>query len=95
MFHKAKTPPVEVISGRFELEQDGHFAYLEYTLAGKILQLIHTEVPHGLRGQGLASALAKSALDWAREHAVKVDVVCPSVAAYLAKHAEYSDLVLK
>ncbi|HEY6271087.1 MAG TPA: GNAT family N-acetyltransferase [Terriglobales bacterium] len=95
MFHKTNKPPVAVISGRFELEQDGHFAYLEYKLAGKILQLIHTEVPHALRGKGLASVLAKSALDWAREHRVQVDVVCPSVAAYLAKHAEYSDLALK
>lgn len=85
----------QVTNGRFEIEQDGHIAYLEYNLTGKVLQLIHSEVPEALRGRGLASELAKSALDWARENRVKVDVICPSVAAYLEKHPEYSDLVLR
>ncbi len=85
----------QVTNGRFEIEQDGHVAYLEYNLAGKVLQLIHSEVPEALRGRGIASELARSALDWARDNGVKVDVICPSVAAYLAKHPEYSDLVLR
>ena len=95
MFSKRKSIPQPATSGRFEIGRDGHLAYLEYTLTGNILQLIHTEVPEALRGQGLASELAKSALDWAREHNVKVDVICPSVAAYLEKHPEYSDLVVR
>ena len=87
-FGRPKPSPQLVSNGRFELERDGHVAYLEYNLAGKVLQLIHTEVPEALRGAGMASALAESALQWAREHEVKVDVICPSVAAYLAKHPE-------
>ena len=94
MFGRHKPAPEQVTSGRFEIERDGHLAYLEYTLAGNVLQLIHSEVPEALRGQGLASELAKSALDWARENKVKVDVICPSVAEYLGKHPEYSDLLL-
>jgi predicted GNAT family acetyltransferase len=94
-FGRPKASPQLVSNGRFELERDGHVAYLEYNLAGKVLQLIHTEVPEGLRGKGMASALAESALEWAREHEVKVDVICPSVAAYLKRHPEYSDLVIK
>jgi predicted GNAT family acetyltransferase len=85
----------QVTNGRFEIEQGGHVAYLEYNLAGKVLQLIHSEVPEALRGRGLSSELAKSALDWARENGVKVDVICPSVAAGIEKHPEYSDLVLR
>jgi uncharacterized protein len=94
-FGKPKPVPQLVSNGRFELERDSHVAYLEYNLAGKILQLIHTEVPEALRGKGMASALAESALQWAREHQVKVDVICPYVAGYLKKHPEYSDLLLK
>ena len=94
MFGRSKPSPQQVTSGRFEIERDGHLAYLEYTLAGKVLTLIHSEVPAELRGQGVASGLAQSALEWAREHGVKVDVICPSVAAYLEKHPEYADLVL-
>ena len=106
MFGRSKSPqgsdaralsarkPEQVTNGRFEIEQHGHVAYLEYNLAGKVLQLIHSEVPEALRGRGVAAELAKSALDWARENGVKVDVICPSVAAYIEKHPEYSDLVL-
>jgi predicted GNAT family acetyltransferase len=97
MFRKAssaKPEPVLATSGRIEIERQGHVAYLEYTLAGKILQLIHSEVPQALRGQGLSSELAHSALEWAREQGMKVDVICPSVAEYLNKHPEYADLIL-
>jgi uncharacterized protein len=90
----ARQSAQQVTNGRFEIEQDGHVGYLEYNLAGKVLQLIHSEVPEALRGRGVASELAKSALDWARQNGVKVDVICPSVAAYIEKHPEYSDLVL-
>jgi predicted GNAT family acetyltransferase len=83
-----------VTTGRFEIKRDGQTAYLEYSIAGKVLELIHTEVPEKLRGLGLASSLAETALQWAREHQFKVDVVCPSVRDYLDKHPEYSDLVL-
>jgi len=94
-FGKPKPQPQLVSNGRFELERDGQVAFLEYNLTGKVLQLIHTEVPEALRGKGMASELAESAFQWAREHQVKVDVICPSVAAYLKKHLEYSDLVVK
>jgi len=44
----------KVTSGRFEIERDGAVAYLEYSIAGKILGLIHTEVPEKLRGMNQA-----------------------------------------
>lgn len=94
-FGRPKPRPQLVTNGRFELERDGQVAYLEYNLTGKVLQLIHTQVPEALRGKGVASSLAESAFAWAREHEVKVDVICPSVAAYLKTHPEYSDLVIK
>jgi uncharacterized protein len=83
-----------VTTGRFEIERDGEVAYLEYTIAGNVLGLLHTEVPAKLRGQGLSSSLAETALQYARENRLKVDVICPSVNDYIAKHPEYSDLVL-
>lgn len=90
-----KPKPQLVSNGRFELEQDGQIGFLEYNLTDRLLQLIHTEVPEALRGKGVASELAHSAFEWAREHQAKVDVICPAVAAYLTKHPEYRDLVLK
>jgi hypothetical protein len=91
---RSETGKQRVVNGRFELDRDGQTAFLEYNLAGNVLQLIHTEVPSALQGIGLASELAQSALDWARERGLKVDVVCESVAAYIKRHPEYADLVL-
>lgn len=84
----------EVTYGRFEIARDGEVAYLEYSLSGNILELIHTEVPEKLRGHGLASALSENALVWAREKQLKVDIVCPRVKEYVSKHPEYADLVM-
>jgi uncharacterized protein len=94
IFRHKPRPPQKVTSGRFEIERNGEVAYLDYNLAGNILELAHTEVPEKLRHMGLASSLAVTALLWAREHNLKVDIVCPTVQQYVAKHPEYSDLVL-
>ena len=94
-FGSKKPTPVIVTNGRFELERDGQVAYLEYTIARDVLELLHSEIPQSLRGTGIASTLAKTALDWARDHHMRVDVVCPFVAAYLLSHPEYSDLVMR
>ena len=95
IFKHEKPAPELVTTGRFELERDGHMATLLYTLAGHVLGLVETEVPPALKGTGTGSALVQSALDYAREHHLKVDVTCPFVAGYLKKHPEYSDLVLR
>ncbi len=81
---------------RFELEEDGETAYLSFEVDSTgWMTLWHTEVPEALRGRGLAGTLAKTALEYAREHQLKVDVVCPSVAGYVAKHPEFQGLLGK
>jgi hypothetical protein len=95
LIHPKPVPLQNVISGRIEIERDGKVAYLEYSLGGNVLELIHTEVPKELRNMGLASALAERALNWAREENYKVDVICPFVREYITKHPEYADLVMK
>ena len=94
IFRRKPQPQQEVTTGRFEIERDGEVADLEYSMGGGVLTLIHTEVPEKLRGMGLASSLAETALQWARENNLKIDVLCPIVQDYVAKHPEYSDLVL-
>jgi uncharacterized protein len=78
-----------VVKSRFEFEENGQTAYLEFEIdSGGWITLWHTEVPEPLRGRGVASLLAKTALDYARDNNLKVDVVCPVVADYIAKHPE-------
>jgi uncharacterized protein len=83
-----------VSRSRFELEESGETAYLEFDLdsAGWIT-LLHTEVPEPLRGRGIAGTLAKTGLEYARDNNLKVDVVCPRVANYISKHPEFQGLV--
>jgi hypothetical protein len=94
-FRRKPRTPQQVTAGRFEIEREGEVAYLAYTLSGNILELSHTEIPEKLQHQGLASALAETGLRYARQHNLKVDIVCPSVQQFVAKHPEYSDLVLR
>jgi predicted GNAT family acetyltransferase len=81
---------------RFEFEENGETAYLEFEVdqTGWIT-LYHTEVPQALRGRGIAGTLARTALEYARDHSLKVDVICPMVANFLSKNPEFQPLVGK
>jgi predicted GNAT family acetyltransferase len=89
--------PVQVTNnaadGQFEIHAEDKVATLAYTEREGKIYLIHTEVPKPLEGRGYASALAKTALDYAREHQLTVVPFCPFVRAYLQRHPEYSSLV--
>jgi predicted GNAT family acetyltransferase len=87
--------PQKVTESRFEIERKGQVAFLEYSMTGKVLVLIHTQVPSTFRDLNLASSLAETAIQYARKNNLKVDVICPSVLGYIEKHPEYSDLVLR
>jgi predicted GNAT family acetyltransferase len=80
---------------RFELHRDGHLAFLDYSLQNGVLNLLHTEVPPELRGGGVGSELVKSVLEWARGQQLKIQVLCPFVAAFLQRHPDYEDLLLR
>ena len=78
---------------RFEIWIDEQLALLRFRLRGRKLSLIHTEVPPALQHQGLADALARAALEYARAQSLRVKVICPFVAKYLTRHPEFQDLV--
>jgi predicted GNAT family acetyltransferase len=78
---------------RFELEAEGHVAFSTYERSGKVVTILHTEVPKELGGRGIGSALAQGLLDLIRADGLKVQPLCPFVKAYIGKHPEYADLV--
>jgi predicted GNAT family acetyltransferase len=82
-----------VAAQRFETTVDGLLCVLEYRIDGKTLLLQHTEVPAVLSGHGIAAALAKFALDSARERGMDVVPNCAYVAAWIRRHPDYADLV--
>ena len=62
--------------------------------AGPLRIFYHTRVNDSHAGQGLASQLARAALDGTRKAGARVVPVCPYIKAYLGKHPEYGDIVV-
>jgi uncharacterized protein len=91
---KFMTETMEAAKGQFEIERDGEISFLAYEIDGEgWISLLHTQVPLALRGRGIANELAQLALEYAKAHQLKVDVVCPIVFHFLTKHPEYKPLV--
>jgi predicted GNAT family acetyltransferase len=80
---------------QFEVHADDEVAFLVYRFYKNDIALMHTQVPEKLGNRGIASQLAKHALEFAKTHHKKVMVYCPFVASYLKRHPEYKELVDK
>ena len=80
---------------RYELVVEDHLAATYYTLADGVITFVHTEVPSELSGKGVGSRLVKGALDHVRADGLQVVAQCPFVKAWIEKHADYADLLLK
>lgn len=80
-------------ASRYETTVEGRLAFAEYMLTGANITFTHTEVPVELEGRGIASQLARFALDDARARGLAVIPLCPFIKAYIARHPEYQPLV--
>jgi predicted GNAT family acetyltransferase len=78
---------------RYELEVDGHVAFIQYGLKPGVITLIHTEVPAELGGRGVGTALARGALEDVRRQGLKLVVKCSFIRAFMEKHPEFNDLL--
>jgi uncharacterized protein len=78
---------------RFETVIDAHTAVLNYKREGDRITFIHTEVPKELAGRGIGNALAKAALEYAREQRLQVIPRCRFVAKYIERHPEFAHLL--
>jgi len=84
-----------VAARRFEATVDDLLARADYQLAGSVMRLYHTEVPHALEGRGIAGALVKAALEHARTAHLKVEPACGYVRAWMKRHPETHDLLVE
>ncbi len=79
---------------RVEAHSDGVLAgYAAYRDREGARVFTHTEVEPAFEGQGVGSALARSALDQARADGVGVVPSCPFIRGWIDKHPDYADLV--
>lgn len=75
--------------GQFEVKQGGMRAYLSYHISNGQLDVRHTYVPDGMRGQGVASFLVKAAYDYAKASGLTPVATCSYAVVWLERHPEY------
>ncbi|MAP54263.1 GNAT family N-acetyltransferase [Altibacter sp.] len=78
---------------RFETTVEEKTSVIEYIRAQDKMYLTHTEVPDALEGQGIASSMAKHALEQIKEDGLKLVPLCPFIASYVKRHPEYKTLL--
>lgn len=85
--------PIQVVHDSqkqcFSAQIEGYQAILEYrAVDASTLDIHHTYVPNELRGKGIAALLAKTALDYAKEHNYTVIPSCSYIAVYMQRHPQ-------
>lgn len=83
---------------QFHVDVEGHRGELDYTVheggrRGSVMTITHTGVPPAIGGRGVAAELTRFALETARREGWAVVPACSYAAAFIRRHAEFSDLV--
>lgn len=78
---------------QYQLEIDGHTAFIDYKQHGNKVFLIHTEVPAELGGQGVAATLVTKTLQDLEKNGEVLVPLCPYVQAYLKRKPEWNRLL--
>jgi predicted GNAT family acetyltransferase len=74
---------------QFQVNLDGHCAYLAYMDLGKqTLDIYRTFVPNALRGCGIAAALTDKALAYAHNAGYTVIASCSYVERYMERQQQ-------
>lgn len=81
--------------GIFYVEEDGDIeAEMFYHMTSPDKMVIeHTEVGEELRGQNVGYHLVKTAVDYARQHNIKITVWCPFAKKVFDKKPDWSDVL--
>lgn len=77
---------------RYSATVNGVEAVADYHRQGNVIAFTHTEVPPQVQGRGVASALARKALDDARAAGDRIVPSCAFFEQFMKEHPEYDDL---
>ena len=79
---------------RYELRLEGELAaQAQYRIDGDCMSFTHTEVAPRHEGAGLASKLARHALDDLRARGLRARAQCSFFASYIERHPQYAQLL--
>ena len=77
---------------RFEMQLGDQIAIVKYVLGSKEIIFTHTEVPAEYEGKGIASKIAKVAVEYAKAQGLRIRSFCPYMSAYIKRHPEYHSI---
>lgn len=81
---------------RYEILRNSEIVgQITYRTAPGVKVLLHTDVKPAEEGHGVGNRLVSGALDDIRARGLRVVPVCPFVAAYLRRHREQRDLIVR
>ena len=78
---------------RFEIKLNDKLAFIPYNIKDDLIALFHTEVPGEYGGKGLGTKLALYALNYAKDHQLKILPYCPFISKYIKEHPEWNQYV--
>lgn len=80
--------------GAFVIEEGNErIAEMAISISGPNMTVFHTEVADKLKGQGVATKLLSTMVQYARDKNLKVIALCPYVLAQFKRHPEqYQDV---
>ncbi len=85
-----------IAENRFEVILDNLISMVEYQIdKDGNMKVFHSEVPVALEGRGIAAAMTKTLLEYVKEKQIKVYPLCSYTRAYIDRHPEYRELVIK
>ena len=89
---------VEVIHNKekkqFEMQIGDQIAMVKYILGSSEIIFTHTEVPEEFEGHGVASKIAKVAVEYAKAQGLRIRPLCPYISAYIKRHPEYQSITV-
>lgn len=82
-------------AGRYEARVGGELAgFTEYRVRDGRITFTHTEVDDAFEGQGVGSALVRTALTEVRDgEGLRVVALCPFVKAWIDRHPDFQGLL--
>ena len=82
--------------GMFYVGQDGAIlAEMVYSMPSPNKMIIeHTEVDESLEGKGLGKQLVQTAVEYARNHDIKIIPLCPFAKSVFERKKEWQDVLI-
>ncbi|WP_462265481.1 GNAT family N-acetyltransferase [Mucilaginibacter sp.] len=76
-------------------EQNKRIAESRYMVTGDVMDIYHTQVSDEYQGKHLGDELIKTAVDYARQHQLKITPSCSFAGAMFGRHQEFRDVLAK